>query len=43
MKDFTQRESNVYDRLIDIYNKLAKSNKRITQVDLDNFISKYLI
>ena len=43
MKDFTQRESNVYDRLIDIYNKLAKSNNKITQDNLDKIISKYII
>ncbi len=43
MKDFTQRESKVYDRLIAIYNKLAKSNNKITQDNLDKIISKYII
>ena len=43
MKDFTQRESKVYDRLIAIYNKLAKSNNKITQDNLDKIISKYIL
>ena len=43
MKDFTQRENKVYDRLIAIYNKLAKSNNKITQDNLDKIISKYII
>lgn len=44
MKDFTQRESKVYDRLIAIYNKLAKiNNKKITQDNLDKIISKHIL
>lgn len=42
MKDFTSRESQIYDRLIRMYNDLAKTNKQISNKNLSDKISNVL-
>lgn len=42
MKDFTERESKMYDRLIGMYNDLAKSNKRMSNKNLSENISSVI-
>jgi hypothetical protein len=42
MKDFTERESKIYDRLIRMYNDLAKTNKRISTENLNKNISNVI-
>ena len=42
MKDFTSRESQIYDRLIRMYNDLAKTNKQISNKNLSEKISNVL-
>jgi hypothetical protein len=42
MKDFTERESEIYDRLIRMYNDLAKTNKRISTENLNKNISNVI-
>lgn len=42
MKDFTKRESDMYDRLIRMYNVLAKTNNRISNTNLNKIISNVL-
>lgn len=43
MKDFTERESKIYDRLIRMYNDLAKTNKRISTENLNKNISNIIL
>lgn len=42
MKNFTSRESQIYDRLIRMYNDLAKTNKQISNKNLSEKISNVI-